>query len=189
VIAAPAADPLELEPVELPLSQEARRIWINYLNICEAQMAPHGEFADVRDVVASKSAENACRLAAIFHLWTHGPEGEIGAEDMARGARVAEWYLLEARRVLGLREENEVAQDAYLMAEWIGNRTEEHKTPPFLSELTQLGPYRLRDKRRRGAAMSLLVAKNWLRQSKRDGKTVLVLNPRADVVTRFTSED
>jgi hypothetical protein len=85
--------------------------------------------------------------------------------------------------------ENEVAQDAYLMAQWIGERTEERKAPPFLSELTQLGPYRLRNKRRRGEAMNLLIAKGWLHQSKRDGKTVLVLNLRADVATRPTSED
>jgi hypothetical protein len=74
-------DPLELRPDELPLDHEARQLWIRYLNETEEQLAPEGELVDVRDV-AAKSAENACRLAAIFHVWQHGPAGKVGRGDM-----------------------------------------------------------------------------------------------------------
>ena len=77
----PVSDPLELSPTELRLDTGARRRWIEYLNECERELVPEGELVDVRDV-ASKSAENACRLAAIFHTWQHGPSGEINGDDM-----------------------------------------------------------------------------------------------------------
>ena len=170
---APRADPLELAPAELPLGPEARRLWIKYLNECERELAPEGEFGDVRDV-AAKSAENACRLAAVFHVWRRGPEGGVDAEDMARGVRVARWFLREARRVLcapaGGRE---AAADAELLARWIGSCA----APPTLQDSLCLAPYRLRNKARRDAARGLLRERHWLREGKRDGKTVLVLNP------------
>ena len=68
----PSPDPLELKPAVLPLSSDARRLWIAYHNETERELAPEGELATVRDV-ASKSPENACRIAAIFHIWRHGP--------------------------------------------------------------------------------------------------------------------
>ena len=92
-----AHDQLELNPTELPLGPEARRLWIGYLNETEQELAPAGEMADVRDV-AAKSAENACRLGAIFHTWQFGPTGTVGKVDMQRGIEVARWYLYEVRR-------------------------------------------------------------------------------------------
>jgi hypothetical protein len=172
---APVADPLELTPAELPLGAEAMRLWVRYHNECEVELAPHGEFVDVRDV-AAKSAENACRLAAIFHVFEHGPKGEIGAEDMERGVTLARWYLFEARRILGLGEETEVAEDAKLLADWIGRQG--GATPA--RDVLHGGPYRFRDKKRRDAATALLIAKGWLRKEKRGKAIVLVLNPKLE---------
>jgi putative DNA primase/helicase len=169
----PNPDPLELRPFELRLSPEARRQWIAYGNECEVQLLPEGELADVRDV-AAKSAENACRLAAIFHIWQHGPCGEIGSADMGRGIALACWYLFEARRVLGLASENAAAGDAKLLACWIGSQDE----PPTLKAVSQLGPCRLRKKAVRDAAIALLIDRDWLRYGKRGRATVLLLNPK-----------
>jgi putative DNA primase/helicase len=168
----PVADPLKLSPRELPLSGEAHRLWLAYLNACEAELAPHGELCDVADV-AAKSAENAARLAGIFHVWSHGPEGEISGAEMASGVRVARWFLYEARRVLGLSDENEAASDALVLAQWVRAR----EAPPTLSEVAQIGPCCVRGKKRRDAALALLCTKHWMRREKRDGSTVLLLNP------------
>ena len=114
----PLPDQLQLAPTELILSADARRLWIRYQNECEIHLAPEGDFADVRDV-AAKSAENACRLAAIFHVWHHGPVGTINLADMERGVAVARWFLYEARRVLCTSTDHAVAEDAELLARWV----------------------------------------------------------------------
>jgi hypothetical protein len=168
----PPPDPLELKPAVLRLDREARRAWIDYLNETERELAPEGEYAEVRDV-AAKSAENACRLAAVFHCWAHGPAGEVGAEAMRRGIGLARWFLREARRVLTTAREDEAAADAELLARWLAAQAE----PATLQHAAQSCPYRLRDKERREAAVALLVARSWVRREEREGKTVLALNP------------
>ncbi|SFN03308.1 YfjI family protein [Nitrosomonas communis] len=57
-----------LEPVTLTFSPEAKAAWVRYYNAIEKELANGGELYDVRDV-ASKSADNAARLAAIFHVF------------------------------------------------------------------------------------------------------------------------
>ena len=60
-----------LEPQMLTLSPDARSAWIAFHDAIESQLASGGELYDVRDV-ASKAADNAARLAALFHVWTGG---------------------------------------------------------------------------------------------------------------------
>ena len=170
---APAPDQLELAPLELVLSAEARRLWIRYQNDCEAQLPAEGELADVCDV-AAKSAENACRLAAQFHVWAHGPVGSINSMDMERGVAIARWYLFKSRRILCGWADHKAADNAELLARWVESRPE----PPTLQDVLQVGPYRLRKMAARDAAIALLTNKYWLRQKKRVGKTILVLNPQ-----------
>ena len=165
----PAADQLELSPLQLPLDPQARRLWLRFHNEMEGELAPEGELADVQDV-AAKAAENACRLAAVFHVWEHGPNGVIGSAAMDRGVVVARWFAFEARRVLAATVENETVQDAELLARWIRTRG----TPPTLDAAAREAPYRLRNKPRRKAAIELLVEAGWLRQDRCGGKTVLV---------------
>jgi putative DNA primase/helicase len=166
------ADQIELQPAELPLSRDARRLWVAYHNECEEQLLPEGEFADVRDV-AAKSAENACRLAAIFHVWDQGPHGVVGRVDMERGVTIARWFLYETRRVLGMVPDHAVAADAELLARWALSCAE----PPTLKDTLRLAPARLRKKSKRDAALDLLIDRHWARKEDRDGKTVIVLNP------------
>jgi putative DNA primase/helicase len=170
----PPADQLELSPAKLKLDPDARRLWLEHLNETERELA-------------AKSAEHACRLAAIFHVWQHGRSGSIDADDMVRGIRMARWFLLEARRILDGRSENAVAADAELLARWVKTWTDEKEKQgeqekrekwPTLKEAAQHAPYRLRDKARREPALALLIERHWLRQEKRDGKTTLVLNPK-----------
>jgi putative DNA primase/helicase len=88
-----------LTPVMLVLSSQSHAAWVKFQNMIEAQLSPDGEMRDVKDV-ASKVADNAARLAAIFHVFEHGA-GAVSADAMARGAKVAAWHLCEARRFLG----------------------------------------------------------------------------------------
>ena len=82
--------------------------------------------------------------------------------------------MYEARRILGSAAEQGDAADALLLARWIASRTE----PPTLKDALRLAPRRLRFKGRRDAALAILTDREWLRQEKRNGRTVLVLNPK-----------
>src|SRR5450759_3335751 len=54
-------------PQLLSLTPEAKAAWIGYHDAIEGQVASGGYLFDVRDA-ASKSADNAARLAALFHV-------------------------------------------------------------------------------------------------------------------------
>ena len=54
-----------LTPAMLSLAPDAKAAWVEYHNAIESELASGGELYDVRDV-ASKSADNAARLAALF---------------------------------------------------------------------------------------------------------------------------
>ena len=53
----------------------------------------------MRDV-ASKSADNAVRLGALFQIFEHGG-GAVGLECFESASRIAAWHLNESRRFFG----------------------------------------------------------------------------------------
>ena len=74
------------------LSPGAKAAWISYHDAIESQLASGGELYDVRDV-ASKSADNAARLAALFQIFEHGPSCAIslGCFESAIRMRHGTW--------------------------------------------------------------------------------------------------
>ena len=67
----------------LSLTPEAKAAWVEYHDAIESELSSGGELYDVRDV-ASKSADNAARLAALFQMF-EGAGGAIGAGWLSRG--------------------------------------------------------------------------------------------------------
>ena len=65
----PAANAIgnELTPRELPLSIEARELWIAFHDEIERDMGKGGRFAEMQDV-GSKSAEQAARIAGVLAI-------------------------------------------------------------------------------------------------------------------------
>lgn len=111
-------DRLNLAPPELLLSQEAKKIWIDYHNFVERRIRKHSELATIPDF-ASKSADNAARIAGCFHIFEHGITGNISAETMQKAIAVASWHLSET---LSLFEHIDIPQetkDALLMLDWL----------------------------------------------------------------------
>ena len=88
-----------LTPQTLTLTPEANAAWIAYHDAIEGELASGGELFDVRDV-ASKSADNATRLAALFHVF-EGGLGAINEDAFERASRIAAWHLNESRRFFG----------------------------------------------------------------------------------------
>jgi putative DNA primase/helicase len=89
-----------LSPPELSLSKGAKDEWIAFHDKIEIELASGGRLHDVRDV-ASKIADNAVRLAGLFHEFEGTPGSAVTRTSFVAASRVAEWYLHEARRFFG----------------------------------------------------------------------------------------
>lgn len=88
-----------LTPDMLTLSPEAKAAWRAFHDAIEGELRTGGELYDVRDV-ASKAADNAARLAALFHVFERGT-GAIGPGSFEAASRVVAWHLNESRRFFG----------------------------------------------------------------------------------------
>jgi uncharacterized protein DUF3987 len=166
-------DNMVLTPPVLRLSPEAFGIWRDFYNEIEAELGRWGEFSDIADIGA-KIADNAARLAGEFHVFEKGPVGEVEALTMADSCRVAMWHLSEAKRVIGATELAPEVEDAKLLLEWMLK----HQPGPFeLRQISQFGPAQTRGKKRRDAALAVLIETKSVRElPPNSGK--LHLNPK-----------
>ena len=134
-----------LKPTMLDFSPEARAAWIAFHDEVEKELRPGGDMAETRDV-ASKTADNAARLAALFHVFEHGPSGQIGLDAMQSACTLAAWHLYEARRFLGEHALPVNVVNAIRLDGWLSKYCAEHRTTSVLRSLVQRrGPSPLRD--------------------------------------------
>lgn len=163
---------MALTPPRLSLQYEAKQVWTRFFNDVEAGLARTGEFGGMPDI-GSKIAENAARMAGVFHVLVHGPDGEIDERLMKAGISVVTWHLNEARRIIDTSHQPEEVADAEDLLGWLLTRPE----PIEPRTILQFGPPRLREKKRRDAALKILIDKNWVIESGRP--TRLTINPKA----------
>ena len=138
-----------LSPNMLSLAPEAKTAWVEFHDAIESQLRTGGELYDVRDV-ASKTADNAARLAALFQAVCSNcssSSGPVAVEYMESACRIAAWHLNESRRFFGeLALPSELADpmrlDAWLLSHCQRNRV---RTVPTRT-VQQYGPGRLREK-------------------------------------------
>ena len=101
-----------LKPQRVELSPEGKLLWVDFYNRIEVSLRDEHSEADIR-ASANRAAENAARLAALFHVFhctdLDQPIESICADCMRRGEAVSAWYLSEARRFF-----NELAVPASL---------------------------------------------------------------------------
>lgn len=139
-------------PPVLALSPGAFARWRFFHDGVELDMRSGGPYVTVPDW-ASKTAEQAARLAALFHLWDMGPTGEIGVEHLQMGTEVARWFLREAVRFVARTGADEPPEwrDARALDRWL-----EGRAPIGLAEILRYGPNRVRKADRRDAALGIL---------------------------------
>jgi putative DNA primase/helicase len=99
-IQAPLKDQGGLEPTMLTFTPAAKAAWIAFHDALEGELRSGGELYDVRDV-ASKTADNAARLAALFHVFTHDMGDAVDVDSFESASQIAAWHLSEARRFFG----------------------------------------------------------------------------------------
>ena len=174
--AAPIDDGGALSPAMLTLAPDAKAAWVNFHDAIESELSTGKELYDVRDV-ASKTADNAARLAALFHVFTGGI-GPIDIDAMESAARITAWHLSEARRFLSeLAMPAELANPARLET-WMLAYCRREKTDKVPTrEIQQFGPSGLRDKETFIKAVAELAELGRARQVQ-DGKRRLIqINP------------
>ncbi|MCK9638029.1 MAG: DUF3987 domain-containing protein [Methylobacter tundripaludum] len=142
---APPINDGKLEPAMLTLTPAAKQAWIAFHDALEAELRSGGELYDVRDV-ASKTADNAARLAALFHVFTHGMGGAVDVDCFEGASRIAAWHLSESRRffgelVLPVELANATRLDTWLVD--YGKRERTHIIPR--REAQRFGPVRDKD--------------------------------------------
>jgi hypothetical protein len=166
-----------LEPPAIPLSRLAFEVWRRLHDTIEAELSGKGEFALLPDFGA-KMADQAARIACIFHVFEHGPTGEIPHPTMHAAARLALWHLNEARRALELVGHSGETGDAQVLLDWLL----ESIKAPWIGDILRLAPARVRTKDRRDAAIAVLREHGLARPETKDGRQHLVVNPKLRVV-------
>ncbi len=172
---APIDEDGALTPALLSLAPDAKAAWVEYHDAIESELASGGELYDVRDV-ASKSADNAARLAALFQQFEHGMGGAIGLDSFERASLITAWHLHEARRFFGeLALPAELADAARLDSWLIGHckRERTHLVPT--REAQRLGP--IRDKEKLTAALRELEELDRVRVVQEGRRKTIKVNP------------
>lgn len=164
-----------LEPVMLTLSPDAKANWVKYHDQIEIELVNGGELYDVRDV-ASKSADNAARLAAIFHVFEHGPSGSIGADNFDQASVIAAWHLHESRRFFGELALPVELAEAVRLDSWLIEYCRRENTSSIGKNYTlQHGP--LRKKEKLDSAIRELCELDRLKITKTGKRYTLNVNP------------
>lgn len=189
-----------LSPALLALTPEAKAAWVDYHDAIESELKSGGELYDVRDV-ASKSADNAARLAALFQHFEHGvgpaclpaasaqaglpvrctqtgapADRAVGLDCFERASLITAWHLYESRRFFGeLALPAELAGAARLDG-WLIEYCQRERTHLVGKNVAlQYGPLRKKDSL--DAAIRELFELDRL-QVRKDGKrAVLAINP------------
>ena len=152
-IAAILANPVAMDeagaltPPALTLAPAAKAAWVAFHDAIERELRTGGELYDVRDV-ASKTADNAVRLAALFHVFSSNSSvSNISGDEFEGASRIAAWHLNEARRFFGELALPAELANAIRMDAWLLGYCRKHQTT-FVSRRTvqQYGPNGLRDK-------------------------------------------
>lgn len=165
--------PTELEPPILTLLPAAMALWIEYFDSVEEQLSQTGEFAGVPDF-ASKSAEQAVRIAALFHVFERREGHQIDTDFVRRGIQVAAWYLSESLRLVSDYETPRQVSDANKLIDWM---LREGKHTVTTTDVGQIGPYATRTKERRDPAIAVAIDYGYLARKKEGKKSIYVLNP------------
>jgi putative DNA primase/helicase len=168
-----------LEPVLLTLSSDAKAHWVSFYNTIELQLKPTGSLTAVKDV-ASKTADNAARVAGLFHCYEHGTQGEIGLDAMKSACKIVLWHLSESRRLLGELSQDPALSIVAKLDYWIIARCNVQGVSRLtLREIQQNAPVRsLRKKSNLLQVLDELLDANRAQMLTIDGKETIAINPR-----------
>lgn len=147
----------ELRPRALHLDAAAKAVWVQLHDAVEAGMGPGGQFATVKPW-ASKTPEQALRIAGVLALLESDAVQTITADTMARAAELALWHLHEAVRLAGTAEVSPEVRDAEALLKWCH---ETGRTLLYSTDALHKGPARIRERETFARAMGELERAGW----------------------------
>lgn len=115
------ANPQELEPRSLRLTPEAEALLFAYYQSTELAQAPGGALEHVKSF-ASKSPEQAARIAGVLTLWSDLSATVVQADVMADAIELAQFYLFEAKRLAESASVSEEIDRAEQLRRWVLDR-------------------------------------------------------------------
>ena len=117
----------------------------SFSEFIEYRIAPGGQFHDVKDA-ASKTRENALRIAACLHLFIDEADNQIISFDALEiGCHLALQYLFEFKKIFSEDPMQNAAEDEQELLQWIANRNLLNQSQGVrLTDIQKSGPGRLR---------------------------------------------
>ncbi|RDK04484.1 YfjI family protein [Paraburkholderia lacunae] len=170
----PMDDDGHLQPQMLTLSPDAKVAWIAFHDAVEVQLLDGGDLHDVRDV-ASKSADNAARLAALFHVFS-GATGPIGLDALESASSIVAWYLSESKRFFSELAVPDDVMDAAKLDAWLIKRCGTQRTDAISRRDAQNGGP-LRNGDHLAAALKALTDLDRVRVAHAGKQIVIHVNP------------
>ncbi|MDD5461957.1 MAG: YfjI family protein [Methylococcales bacterium] len=149
----------ELDPVELPLDEDASELVMAAMNQFETLMQTGNDLSEIKERTA-KAVENACRIAGVLAVIDGGmATRSISKKHLEQSLILIQWYLKEALRIRGAAVVPPSVIDAELLIKWL----KEHDYRAFRSSpvLTK-GPAQLRNKVRLDAAIKVLIDNGYI---------------------------
>jgi hypothetical protein len=147
----------ELAPRALVLDADAFAAWRTLHDTVEGHCGPSGRFTQVKPW-ASKTPEQALRIAGVLTLLEYPDANIIGKATMERAGELALWHLNEALRLAGTAELSPEIRDAEALLQWA------HATgrSTIYSRLVlNKGPNRIREREAFQRAIGELVRAGW----------------------------
>lgn len=152
-------EPQELAPVRLLLSDGAKKLLWRFYEAAERAQGPGAPMEQVRSY-ASKSAEQACRIAGVLTLWSDLQAPEVTPEAMGWGVALAQFYLGEACRLVDAGAVSEGTAKAEALRQWLVTRWPHDDVATV--EILNRGPNALREREKLNEPLAALVKAGWL---------------------------
>ncbi|RLW63966.1 MAG: DNA primase [gamma proteobacterium symbiont of Stewartia floridana] len=167
-----------LTPAVYSMAPDAKQAWVSFHDAIESELRSGGELYDVRDV-ASKIADNAARIAALFQFFEHGASGAISLDAFKRASIIAAWHLTEARRFFGELALPNEQSDVIRLDSWLVDysRRENTNIIPRREIQRNITPHHLRQKLTLDIALNDLVEFGRVRLVQDGQKKEIHLNP------------
>lgn len=143
----------------LPLTAEARALYVGFANAIEAEIGPAGSLAMVR-AFASKLPENAARIAGTLALIWDADAHSIDRDTLADAIALAKYYLAEAVRLVASGAIDPELRQAETLRE---RPLSQPGNVIGLRDIYRFGPNSIRQADKARTTMKVLVEHGWAR--------------------------
>ena len=147
-----ADNPQVLQPRPVTLNSQAKQLWREFHDYCDAASARGGEYEPIRGF-ANKAPEHAIRIAAILTGVSNPDASHIDLDTMRDAIQLTNYYLMEWMRIM---DEAGVDPDIHLaetLLDWLKDTGETFIYP---RKIYQYGPNSLRNKKDTMRIMEIL---------------------------------